>query len=54
MVANDQSNALGMGTWRGNFSTKSYTGLADISGGMSGTVNVSVSVNGGRAINVQV
>ena len=54
MVANDQSNALGMGTWQGDFATKSYTGTADITSGMSGTSTYQFSVNGGQAITVQV
>ena len=54
MVANDQSNALGMGTWQGDFATKSYTGTADITSGMAGTSTYQFSVNGGQAISVQV
>ncbi|MEO8597959.1 MAG: flagellin [Candidatus Solibacter sp.] len=52
MVANDQSNALGMGTWGGDFATKTYTG-GDISG-TGPTSTYQFSVNGGKAITIQV
>jgi flagellin len=53
-VAGDQNNSLGLGTWQGDFGSKSYAGTIASGHYAAGSAVVEFSVNGGSKIAVNV